>query len=97
LVGTHNKKTHAVRVMVVLKRHSKLATFEEQVKGLFLLHDYMTKNCEGEPWFMVDNTYASVIDHWHTIACTAFASDMKEVEQLKKTPKVLFPLDYFGK
>lgn len=92
LVSTKNLKGHVVRVMVTLQRHSTTATFEEQVQALFLLHTYMQSKIKH--WCMVADTYASVKDHWHIIACDLQSLDKKEVEQLAKTPKVLFPLKF---
>jgi hypothetical protein len=94
LVKTKDPKGHDERVMACLNRHSTEPSFEERTRAYFLLYRYMKEKMEGDIWFMVGNTFASVKDHWHILACDSMSADSQELEQLHKTPKVQFPLRF---
>jgi len=95
LCRTKDLKGHQVRVMAVTKRHVQEPSFEERTLCYHVLFEYMRRVCRDEAWFIVDSTYASIPNHYHLIACDNRSLDPKELEQLHKTPRVMFPI-YLG-
>ena len=89
MVPTVNMKGHEVRVMVCIKRHDINPSFLERTKSYAMLIDYMERVMKDEPWYIVDDTYASIPDHWHLIACDSKGTP-EELALLEKTPKVSF-------
>ena len=91
LVQTKTMKGHLVRVMICLRRHSKVPTFQEETKAYSVLINYMQNIMKNEKWFIVEGKYASYPTHWHIIGCDNLGTP-EELELLDKTPKVEFPL-----
>jgi len=93
LVSTKKMKGHKVRVMASIKRHDAVPYFEERTLAYFLVGEYMKTKLKDESWYMFDNTYASVKDHWHLIAADMHTTDPSEMEQMQKTAKVALPIN----
>lgn len=91
LVSTKNLKGHKVRVMVATKRHTEQPNFTEQIIADAVLIEYMTNLLQGQDWYIVDSTYATVPSHWHLIACDVPSEDESD-PLFEKTPKIHFPL-----
>lgn len=93
LVSTKEMKGHNIRVMAATKRHDEVPSFEERTIAYFLVSEYMKRKLKDESWYIFDNTYASVKDHWHLIAADKQTTDPREMEQMQKTAKVAFPIN----
>ena len=87
LVSTKEMKGHICRVMCVIKRHAKEPTFIERTKAYAVIIDYMKKVMGSEKWFIVGDTFASILDHWHLMSSDTRGTP-EELAQLEKTPKV---------
>ena len=90
LVSTKEMKGHDVRVMAVIKRHSRNPTFEEKGFVYASVIDYMKNHTEK--FFLAAPKEASVPDHWHLIACDDKFSDLDEKESLFTNPYIELPL-----
>jgi len=90
LVPTKETKGHKVRVMAVIKRHSKEPTFEEKGFAYACIIDYMTANTKK--FFLAAPKKASVPDHWHLIACDDSFSSQDEKESLFTNPYIELPI-----
>jgi len=90
LVSTREMKGHRVRVMAVIKRHSKNPTFEEKGFVYASVIDYMKNHTEK--FFLAAPKEASVPDHWHLIACDGLFSDQDEKYKLFTNPHIELPI-----
>lgn len=86
LVETRELKGHHVRAMAVIRRHAAEPTFEERIRCTLRLYEYMKAN--AEEFYIVDNTYCSIPDHFHLMACDV---DGHADPMLYQTPRVRFP------
>ncbi len=67
LVETKELKGHRIRAMAVIKRHAAEPTFEERILCTIRLYEYMKARADG--FYLVDNSFCSIPDHWHIVAC----------------------------
>lgn len=91
LVPTLDMKGHTIRVTVATRRHTTEPTFEETMRAYAVIYDYMNSQRLDE-WFIVDSTFGRWPDHWHRVACDGLGTP-EELEQLRATPKVRFPIN----
>lgn len=91
LVSTKIMKGHNVRVMACIHRHTEEPSFNERVRMLIVLYNYMSVNCMGE-WYILDNTFCSISAHSHYVACDSVGT-VDELKQLSETPRIRFPLN----
>ena len=86
IVPTKDMKGHKKRVMTVFKHHA--SSIPRDIEKLLI--KAFVKWCEEyfdeEPTFaLVDSTYASIVGHWHRIACDWYGTP-EEIKQLHYTP-----------
>lgn len=91
LVKTKEDKGHNTRLMVCTHRHTVEPTFQEKTHAICLLFSHMSFIMGERTWYIVDDAYASIKDHWHRVACDDIGTE-EELVQLAKTEKVRFPL-----
>lgn len=85
-------KGHKTRVVCSIRRHSTEPTFIERAHVFSVLYEYMNSVMGVEPWFLVDSTFCSIPEHFHSVSCDLNSDDPEEVVLLDKTPKIKFPL-----
>ena len=92
LVPTKDLKGHKMRVMVCIREHRKEPTFVERTRAYAITMFYMDMVMKGESWLFVEDTYASIPNHWHLITSCENGTP-EELNALRRTPTVKMPLD----
>ena len=77
--------------MVVVKEHSPAPYFGKRLHAIAVITNYMTKLMGERDWYLVEDKYASIKDHWHRIACDEPLEDEADLKFVD-TPKIVFPI-----
>lgn len=79
--------------MVCTHRHVEQANFQEMMRAITLLYEYMILVMGWNTWYICSGEFATHPEHYHIVACDNKGTP-DELIQLNSTTKVKFPIEF---